>query len=94
MSFLLHLQHFNLVPTQSPIFALGPDIYANLLSADYCISVSKLSLLFASNIVYYHSNVAKWEILGGPILKSFRPQSGCDGLSHSEEDTGESSVPA
>jgi len=70
MSFLLHLLHFNLVPTQSPIFALGPDIHVNL-SADYCISASKLSLLFASNIVFCHSNVAKWEIMGGPILKSF-----------------------
>ena len=71
MSFLLHLLHFNLVPTQSPIFALGPDIHVNL-SADYCISASKLSLLIASNIVFCHSNVAKWEIMGGPILKSFR----------------------
>ena len=70
MSFVLHLLHFNLVPTQSPIFALGPDIHVNL-SADYCISASKLSLLFASNIVFCHSNVAKWEIMGGPILKSF-----------------------
>jgi len=59
-----------LVPTQSPIFALGPDIHVNL-SADNCISASKLSLLFAPNIVFCHSNVAKWEIMGGPILKSF-----------------------
>jgi len=59
MSFLLHMLHFNLVPTQSRIFALGPDIHVNLLSADYCISASKLSLPFASNIVFCRSNVAK-----------------------------------
>jgi len=68
MSFLLHLLHFSIVPTLSTIFALGPDIHVNLLSADYCISASKLSLLFASNMVFCHSNIAEWELLGGPIL--------------------------
>jgi len=72
MSFLLHLLHFNLVPTQNRIFALGPEIHVNLLSDDCCISASKISILFAPSIVFCHSNVAKWEIFGGPILKSFR----------------------
>jgi len=37
----------------------------------YQLIIAFPCLLFASNIVFCHSNVAKWENLGGPILKSF-----------------------